>query len=235
MREENRLTFDHEEIIAHLREDRIDVFEAIFRTYHPLLFRFCLKFVREKQAAEEIVQDVFIYIWDKRHQVKINKSLTSYLYTATRHRSINYLKLQYNQYHYDDEPLGMIESTHSAASDLVEQSELTEILDQAIHNLPERCKMVFTLSRQAGLTYAEIAKEMDISVKTVEIQMGTALKRIRHHLQQSGFIWLTIILMKVLIFFTLVIGVSGNSSALNTSTEILWENFRYAKQVNMKE
>jgi len=163
LRLEPRLKYEPKKVVLLLQQDRKDVFEELVQSYFPSLFGFYIKYVRQNQVAEEIVQDVFLYIWQKRHQIDIEKSLQAYLYTATKNRSLNYLKLKYNQYQYDDEPLGQIESTHSAASDNLEQEELQNLIEKGIDALPERCRMVFNLSRKAGLTNNEIAKEMNIT------------------------------------------------------------------------
>ena len=211
---EPQLKYEPAQVVLLLQQNRKDVFEELFRVYFPALFAFCLKYVRQKQAAEEIVQDVFLYIWQKRHQIDIDKSLQAYLYTATKNRSLNYLKLKYNQYQYDDEPLGQIESTHSAASDNLEQEELQSLIEKGISSLPERCRMVFNLSRKTGLTYNEIAKEMNISAKTVEIQMGIALKKLKEFLQGYGFFILILGFLYFLNFFPVDLGVQHKKVAI---------------------
>jgi RNA polymerase sigma-70 factor (ECF subfamily) len=218
---EPQLQYEARQMVLLLQEGRKDVFEELFRAYFPLLFGFCLKFVRQKQVAEEIVQDVFLYVWQKRHQIEIDKSLQAYLFTATKNKSINYLKLKYNQYQYDDEPLGQIISTHSAASDKVEQEELQNLIDKGIESLPERCRMVFSLSRNAGLTYAEIAQEMAISVKTVEIQMGIALKKLKEFLQAYGFFCWPIIFCFFFAYLANDLGVPTEITAINTRHSVI--------------
>jgi RNA polymerase sigma-70 factor (ECF subfamily) len=197
-----KVVFSDQEIVAHLANNRVDVFEQVVKHYYPELFKFCLKFVRRKEVAEELVQDVFLYIWEKRHALVINISLKSYLYSSVKHRSINYLKLKYNQYTYDDEPLGVLVATHGNTDESLQYAELDQLIAQAVEALPDKCKIIFNLSRKGELTYREIAEQLHLSHKTVEGQMGIALKKIREYLQRYG-IQLLIVFTTPLVYINL--------------------------------
>ncbi|MEO9967805.1 MAG: RNA polymerase sigma-70 factor [Reichenbachiella sp.] len=183
---------DEDELILRLSNHDRGAFEQIFRTYYSDLTKFCLKYVRDEQIAEEVVQEVFINIWERRSNLTITTSIKSYLFTAVRNRSFNYLKLQLpkEQKKVDLESIGYMEE-EDREQDLI-MSELNEHVHSAIQRLPNKCRIIFNLSRNAGMTYKEIAEELEISVKTVENQIGLALKKLR---EQLNPIWDKIMLL----------------------------------------
>ena len=157
-------------------------YQKLFHTYYGDLCRFCLRYVRNEEVSEEIVQDVFIYLWEKRTVINISISFKSYLYTAVRNKSINYLKLQLPKDQVKDD----IENFEISGSYDVEAEltfkELSAKVNEAIETLPNKCKAIFILSRESGYTYREIAEELNISIKTVENQMVIALRKLREHI-----------------------------------------------------
>jgi len=157
-------------------------YKKLFYTFYKDLCRFGLKYVRNEEIAEEIVQDVFIYIWEKREVINITVSLKSYLYTAVRNKSINYLKLQLPKEQLNEDISKYeIAGTSNVESDIT-YAELTERIDRAINSLPKKCRAIFILSREDGQTYKEIAENLGISAKTVENQMVIALRKLRKQL-----------------------------------------------------
>ncbi|RJE75015.1 MULTISPECIES: RNA polymerase sigma-70 factor [Reichenbachiella] len=173
-----------EDILAKIGNDDRAAFEQVFRNYYTELSRFCLKYVRDEFAAEELVQEVFINIWERRHTLSVNTSVKAYLYTAVRNRSFNYLKLQMPKELRKVDVEGVVD-----LSDVAENREEAWVMDelrvyvqQAIDTLPPKCQTIFNLSRNAGMTYKEIAEELDLSVKTVENQIGHALRKLREQL-----------------------------------------------------
>lgn len=157
-----------------------------------------MKYVRDEQIAEEIVQEVFINIWERRESLTITTSIKSYLFTAIRNRSFNYLKLQLpkEQKKVDLDGVGFMEED-SREQEMI-MDELKEYVHSAIESLPNKCRIIFNLSRNAGMTYKEIAEELDISVKTVENQIGLALKKLRENLNP---IWDKIMLLLLMNIF----------------------------------
>lgn len=152
--------------------------KKLYHTYYADLCRYCLRIVNNASDAEEIVQEVIINIWERRDSLNII-SFKSYLYTAVKFRAINLLKSQIKKADLFTENFEDIVSEDPGIVSEMEHSELLIALQNAIENLPLKCKTVYSLSRNAGLSYKEIAQELDISVKTVENHMAVALKRIR--------------------------------------------------------
>lgn len=166
-------------IFEQIKSGDLKSYERLFRQLYSPLTNYAYKVVKDKMIAEEIAQEVFMYLWDKRGQINISSSLTSYLYSATKNRCINYLKLELPKRQAE------IEISEIDIADQIreitpgQQEKIKKVVDMAIDTLPEKCKEAFILSRYSGLTYDEIAEEMDLSKKTVENQIGIALKKLR--------------------------------------------------------
>ncbi len=155
------------------------IYEFVFRKYYIPLCRFCLKFVRVEEVSEEVVQEVFVYIWERRAAIEFTSSLQAYLYAAVKNRSINYIRSQVTREQHLAAYTERQDLVVSPKQDHVDREELIILVRQAIDSLPDKCKHIFSLSRDAGLTYQEIAHELGISPKTVEAQMSIALKKLR--------------------------------------------------------
>lgn len=156
-------------------------FEDIFREHHAACLAFAVHYTGDVHEAEEVVQQVFLRLWEKRETIDIMGATRSYLFAAIRNTSIsNWRKQTVRQE--KEQVAGDLR-----AADRQVQSpawELERLYQQALEVLPERCREVFILSRQQQLKYAEIADVMNISVKTVENQMGKALKIMHKELKE---------------------------------------------------
>jgi RNA polymerase sigma-70 factor (ECF subfamily) len=185
-----------EELMTCLSNDDRKAFEYIFRTYYQDLCRFGTTYVKDVDVAEELVQQIFINIWERRYELTISTSMKSYLFTAVRNKSFNYIKLQLPKEYkkVDVDNVGFMDASNMEEDIVFE--DLKVYVANAIDTLPEKCKAIFNLSRNSGLTYKEIAEELDISVKTVENQIGIALKKLR---QQLSPIWDKVIILLMLI------------------------------------
>jgi len=169
------------DLLDRLRGGNQDAFQAIFRAYYPRLVGLAGAMLRDGAAAEEIVQDVMLELWRRRATLVIETTLQAYLYRATRNRSLNHIRHQ--RITERAEPYLRTDATSVERADSrVMEAEIEAALRSAVSELPSRCREVFELSRVHGLTYAEIAQAMDISVKTVEAQMGKALRTLRGRL-----------------------------------------------------
>jgi len=166
--------------LSHFIPDRPVAFEELFRLHYTELCRYALRLTRNEEVAEEVVQEVFISFWERRNEITITHSVKAYLISSVRNRSINYLKLQLPK----DRKKEEIEEHNSGASveDTsagIEYKELYDLIQHAITSLPEKCRAIFVLSREEGMTYQQIADQLNLSLKTVENQMSIALKKLR--------------------------------------------------------
>jgi RNA polymerase sigma-70 factor (ECF subfamily) len=170
-------------IFKKIKVDDIKSFEFLFRKYYTLLCNYAFKILKNIDASEEIVQDLFFNIWEKRHSITIESSVKSYLYKSTYNRSMLFLrhksvKTRYEKYLRDHDS-----QTGSDASVGIDVEELAGVIDRTLEELPERSRKIFILSRFEGLKYHEIAKKLSLSVKTIESNMGKALKLFRKNIK----------------------------------------------------
>lgn len=172
-----------QDIVKQIQRGDKAAFEKIFFEYYPDLCLFALSVVQNRKASEDVVQNVFLNIWEIRKQWDINTSLKAYLYRAVKNRAINYSKKQNNYRKKKSRYLKRVQ-TQPIPPDTNQphrQNTVTRIWE-IVDAMPKRRSMVFTLHRKHGLRYKEIAKVMDITPKTVENHMGYALKQIREEI-----------------------------------------------------
>ena len=169
------------ELLERLKNGDTAAFDTIFRTWYGPLVGTAERMLRDRAVAEELVQDVMLELWRRRETLAPDGSAQAYLFQATRNRVLNHLRhLRIEQ---RSEPDVRGESSVTPQADAVlAQQELDVAVQQAVRSLPDRCREVFELSRVHGLKYAEIASTLGISVKTVEAQMGKALRMLRERL-----------------------------------------------------
>jgi RNA polymerase sigma-70 factor, ECF subfamily len=161
-------------------------FELLFRENYTVLCRYCIQFVRVPEIAEEIVQDQFITLWEKREQIEIHTSVKAYLYKSVKNKSIDYLKSKYARLKSGETAEMYNIADNNSPQSIIEGNEATRIIEMAIKQLPEKCYAVFSLSRFGGMSNKEIADELNISVKTVENQVTIALRKIKDFLRKHG-------------------------------------------------
>lgn len=154
-------------------------YESLYRMYYTPLMHLAQALVKSKQLGEEIVSDVFIHIWERRKQLTTVKNLTLYLYTSTRNTALNYLKKQKRErVHPLDDAAVVINDRDVNPEQLLITAELLKRIQEAIRQLPPKCKLIYQLVKEDGLKYREAAKILNLSIKTVEAQMAIAMKRI---------------------------------------------------------
>ncbi|MDO7849990.1 RNA polymerase sigma-70 factor [Hymenobacter convexus] len=175
--------FSELEYLRRLRLSDERAFDALFRHYSALVYRFAFSYLKSRPVAEEIVQECFIKIWEKREQVRDDQPLKSYLFTIAHHAVLN--ELRRDQHHLrlqGQVAAGRPESVTNEA----EYEEMENLYQAALEQLPPKQREVFVLSRQQGLTYPEIAEMQGLSVKTVEAHIARALKTMRSYLRLHG-------------------------------------------------
>jgi RNA polymerase sigma-70 factor, ECF subfamily len=170
------------------RNDDIAAFEILFRKYYSSLVNYSNGFLKDRDASEEIVQEFFYNYWKNRKTIDIKISIKSYLFRSIRNNSLKYIDALAVRKRYADRVLNQ-SAGHIYENDEIEYTELNELIDGILEGLPERCSQIFRMSRFDGLKYDEIAAKLSVSVKTVEANMGKALRVLREKLKyynQSG-------------------------------------------------
>jgi RNA polymerase sigma-70 factor (ECF subfamily) len=177
----------------------VKAFESVFEYYYQQLCLFTLKYLKDPDDAEEVVQDTFVRFWNKRKEINITSSLKSYLYQSVKNSSLN--RIQHLKVVRDHEQSHVESISTPEPSDPLVEMELQEKINSTLELLPPERKKIFLMSRNEGLKYKEIADKLKISVKTVENQMGKALKFLRTELAEFmsvGLLLITEIIKKYL-------------------------------------
>ncbi len=175
------------DLLESLRLGDEAAFDTVFRAYYQPLCRYAQRTLDgDPDDAEEIVQAVFVKIWEQRAQLNIQWTLKAYLYKMVYNRCLNWIRDHRNR----REPLEIQDNIPAAqyASDPLIGADFQRALALALDKLPPQCRKIFELSRFEELKYREIADQLDLSVKTVEVQMGKALRLLRSHLSEF-LIW----------------------------------------------
>lgn len=159
-------------------------FEGLFKAHFKRLHAYAFGLIGDESTAEEMVQLVFIRLWERRQYLKIHTSFKSFIYRSVHNESINFLKSRRIRTNHQNQMAGALTQSLYVESPLakMELAELTKNLRQAISELPEQCGLIFCLSRFEDLKYREIADQLGISIKTVEAQMTKAMKILKKKL-----------------------------------------------------
>jgi RNA polymerase sigma-70 factor (family 1) len=167
-------------LLARIASGEEEAFRHVYVFYYRRLFQFAFALVKTREPAEEIVEDVFVRIWQSRETIGAIQNLRIYLYTAIKNAALNYLSQKARQS--ITEPFDHIHISVESSTDTPEQilitAEIQQKIQTAVDALPPRCKMIFKLVREDGLKYKEIASILNISINTIDAQMAIAIKKI---------------------------------------------------------
>ncbi len=172
-------------LISNFRNGDIEAFRKIYESYCEPLYRFAYSYMKDSFEAEEIVQDVFIKIWERREDVDEQKSFKSYLYRITVNKVFNELKHRVVKQKYEQHALNFDQITSETPESSIQFQELNKKLDLLLTQLPEQQRNIFIMSRWKGLSNAEIAESLSLSLRTVENQIYRASKFIKLHLNDD--------------------------------------------------
>ncbi len=176
---------DDAELLARIRTGDEAAFERLFRCYAESLYACAFGYVGSRDAAEEIVQQLFSTLWERRQIWQVSGTVATYLFRAVRNASLNALRDRRRNLAFRArlEGAAVVASPPPDVEQEIEAAELATAVARVVARLPERCREVFRLNRYHQLTYAEVAQVLEVSVKTVEIHMARALKELRARLR----------------------------------------------------
>ncbi len=159
-------------------------FKYFFDSYYDDLCNFVNGYLRDETLSEDIVQGIFVYLWEKKDTLPLNCSIKAYLYTASKNKALNHLRNLKTKNKVITDLLKQSEEYSSENADLfIEFEDLKKLVINAISALPAQCKIIYQLSRDKGLSNKEIADHLGISVKTVENQITIAIRKIKDFMQ----------------------------------------------------
>ncbi|MGQ8335246.1 RNA polymerase sigma-70 factor [Sunxiuqinia sp. A32] len=190
-----------ESVFSHFKDGDELAFEMIFKSNYSALLGFCSQFINEIDSSKNIVQEAFINLWINRHKIENSNGIKAFLYTYIKSASLNYIRHNQVVSRYKDNQLMRKEiELNSEILDSfdfhsLEIIELEQLIQQAIGNLPDRCREVFILSRIEGKKNKEIADQLGISVKSVEANITRAIKTLKINLSE----YLPVVLIQFII------------------------------------
>ena len=173
--------YDDKQLLKLLDTDSELAIDAIFRKYYTVTCRNILRIIPDEQIAEDLAQDVFYELWKKKNKLKINLSLSAYLKRAAVNKSLNFIRDQRIDFR-NAPPKKDLKSNDIEITQKIDTQRLEKDIERAIDQLPDKCRLVFVLSRYENMSYQQIADQLNISIKTVENQISKALKTLRKSL-----------------------------------------------------
>jgi RNA polymerase sigma-70 factor (ECF subfamily) len=175
---------DSESIERILKGD-VGQFESLFRSSYVSLVRYAKTLIKDHDTAEEIVQDLFFRFWQDKEKIKIESSLNGYLFRSVHNKCLHHIEHNKVVERHVVEVMNTKSDSPENPSDILHYKELQAKIARILERLPERCGKIFYMNRYEGMTYNEIATKLSISVKTVESNMGRALKEFRKELKEQ--------------------------------------------------
>lgn len=166
-------------LILELKRGSKDAFDRIYKLYAGRLFSYCKQYTKSREDAEEIVQDVFVTLWNRREAIRQEETLHSLLFTISKHRVINAYRSTINSPIYEDYVDYQNELSTSEGYDRVEYEQYVKIVKDAIRHLPSTQQHVIILSRFSQLSNKEIAERLSLSEQTIKNQLSVGLKTLR--------------------------------------------------------
>lgn len=172
------------EIIGRIIQGDKQEFEKLFRSSYVSLVRYAKTLIRDHDASEEIVQELFFRLWQDRLNLRIESSLNGYLFRSVHNRALHYLEHQKVVNRHAGEVAAAADISSEPVTEAIYYHELQARVARVLERLPERSRKIFRMSRFEGLKYNEIAEKLAVSLKTVEADMGKALKEFRKALAE---------------------------------------------------
>lgn len=166
------------QLFNRIKQNDKDSFEVLFKRYYSNLCYFASSFIHDNEAAEDIVQEFFTYVWHRRKSITISSSFKNYVYQSIRNRSLNYLKRIASRSEFKEQ-YEQLSSLKYNISDFHLEYSLKKSIEKCINEMPQKQKQIYLLSKYKGLKNLEIANQLDISVKTVEAYITKSYKDLR--------------------------------------------------------
>lgn len=168
-----------ESLVRRFVKGQTDAFRFIFDHFHGQILAYCIKITQSPSEAEEVTQQVFIRLWEKRHLVDATRPLEHYLYRLTRNCAFNYLKQQAHRAQKFDTNNVWLEASAAVAEDEISLAECRKLTNDLIDSLPEKRQVIYKMHFEEGHSPSEIATMLGISLPTVKSQLAKATKTVK--------------------------------------------------------
>ena len=169
-------------LLERIRAGDVAAFEALYRSIAPSRCVFTRRLLQSEAAAEDVVHDLFLAIWQQRATLDVRGSISTYLHTAARNRALNQIKHERIVAQWENAPHPGSDELQPTIEEGLVEADLSVAVQEAVARLPERPRLVFTMSRHQRMTHKQIADSLGVSIKTVETHMGRALRLMRDSL-----------------------------------------------------
>ncbi|MCE5347205.1 MAG: RNA polymerase sigma-70 factor [Bacteroidales bacterium] len=176
-----------EKLIQEIKADNMFAFDTLYKNYSKKLYKFAYSILKSQEESENIVQEVFLKLWESRNRIEKDSSVKSYLFSIAYNSTITVIRKKAKDTQFI-EYLKSLQEVYEEPDLEYEYKELTEKLHDIVYQLPERQKEVYVLHQEMGLTYKDIAEKLHISVNTVENHMSRALKTIRCYMKDYSIL-----------------------------------------------
>jgi len=176
------------ELMREIKADNMFAFDVLYKKYSKRVYKFGHSILKSQEESENLMQDVFLNLWENRHKVEKDSSIKSYVFTITYNSAISIIRKKARESEFVEYLKTLQEINEDPVNMELEYNELVNKLDEIIRELPQRQKEVYLLQKVEGLKYSEIAERLNISVNTIENHMSRALKTIREKLGNYSLI-----------------------------------------------
>lgn len=185
---EEPILYSDEKLMLEIKANNMFAFDLLYKKYSKRIFKFAYSILKSQEESENIVQDVFLSLWENRNNVEKDSSVKYYVFTIAYNSAISMIRKKARESQFIEYLKSLQDLNQEPVDVELEYNELTNKLDDIINNLPDRQKSVYVLHKIEGLKYSEIAERLNISVNTIENHMSRALKTIRKELGNYSLI-----------------------------------------------
>jgi len=182
------IIYSDEELMQEIKADNMFAFDILYKKYCKRIFKFAFSILKSPEESENLVQDVFLNLWENRLNVEKNSSIKSYVFTITYNSAVSIIRKKVRESEFVEYLKSLQEVGEESVDVALEYKELTDKLERILNELPQRQKEVYLMHRVEGLKYIQIAEILKISVNTIENHMSRALKTIRQKLGNYSLI-----------------------------------------------
>lgn len=185
--------YDDAFLLRHLKQDDERAFQTLYERYWENMYAYVYNRLHDREASEEVVQNVFFSLWEKRHVLEVTSSLPGYLFAASKHGLLNIIRAERVRVSYAADFSVFMAQQHDYSNEEWQNlKDLERAVEESLAQLPEKCRTIFNMSRRQHLSIQKIASQLNLSTKTVENNLTQALKHLRTSLGEflAVLIWL---------------------------------------------